>query len=86
VKSHINAEFRKTFDALPTNIQQAARSAYRRFRENPQHPGLQFKRVVDDTPIYSVRIGLHYRALGVLQGDDITWFWIGPHSEYDRRI
>jgi hypothetical protein len=33
-----------------------------------------------------VRIGLGWRALGLLQGDAMIWFWIGPHSEYDRRV
>ncbi len=37
-------------------------------------------------PIYSVRIGLDYRALGVREGDDIVWFWIGSHADYDRLV
>jgi hypothetical protein len=37
-------------------------------------------------PIYSVRIGIHYRALGVREGDDIVWFWVGSHDEYERLI
>ena len=55
------------------------------FRENPSHPSLQFKKV-DEPNVYSVRVGLGYRALGVLEGSDIVWFWIGPHSEYDKMI
>ena len=34
----------------------------------------------------SVRVGLGYRALGVRHGDDILWFWIGSHAEYDRLV
>lgn len=25
-----------------------------------------------------------YRAIGIIQGEDIVWFWIGNHSEYDK--
>ena len=29
---------------------------------------------------------LGYRALGLLEDDEITWFWIGTHTEYDRLL
>jgi hypothetical protein len=35
---------------------------------------------------WSVRIGLHYRAVAVHDGTNFGWFWIGHHSEYDRLI
>jgi hypothetical protein len=25
-------------------------------------------------------------ALGQMDGEDIVWFWIGPHSEYDKLL
>ncbi len=25
----------------------------------------------------------NYRAAGILEGDELTWFWIGSHKEYD---
>ena len=37
-------------------------------------------------PIVSVRIGRSYRALGIRQQDEVTWFWIGPHAEYDQLV
>jgi hypothetical protein len=27
-----------------------------------------------------------YRALGRREGEDIIWFWIGPHAEYDHLV
>jgi len=86
MNSRTTRQFRDCFSALPVNIQQHARRSYRQFLVNPHHPGLQFKRVHASLPIHSVRIGIHYRALGVVTGNDIVWFWIGPHSEYDRII
>jgi hypothetical protein len=39
---------------------------------NPSAKGLYFKRVPGTVePLYSVRIGLKYRALGLLEGDTI---------------
>jgi hypothetical protein len=39
-----------------------------------------------DDNIYSVRIGLGYRALGVVHKDRVVWYWIGSHAEYDRLV
>ena len=63
-----------------------ANRAYSLFRSNPGHPGLQFKKVDDGNLIYSARVGLGYRALGQMDGDDIVWFWIGSHADYDRLL
>jgi hypothetical protein len=67
-------------------VKEHARDAYRLFRENPDHSSLRFKRVHPTDPIYSVRIGLGYRAVGAREGDTIYWFWIGGHADYDRLI
>lgn len=37
-------------------------------------------------PIYSVRIALGWRAVGVKEGEHMIWFWIGSHAEYDKLI
>jgi len=31
-------------------------------------------------------VGLGYRALGILEGEVIVWFWIGTHAEYDQLL
>ncbi len=33
--------------------------------------------------IWSVRITRNYSAIGILQGDEITLFWIGSHDNYE---
>jgi len=71
---------------MPLLIQQQAREAYRLFQNDSRHPSLQFKKVHAKLPIYSARVNLDYRAVGVLAGDEIVWFWIGPHAEYERVI
>lgn len=84
MKSQTTKSFWKHCWALPPEIRQRARKAYKLWRDNPAHPSLFFKRVKEGQPVYSVRIGLGYRALGLLKADTVTWFWIGTHDEYDR--
>jgi hypothetical protein len=78
--------FRESESQLPAEVRKQAVKAFRQWKKTPDHPGLRFKNVVADKPIYSVRVTLGYRALGVLEGETMVWFWIGDHSEYERLI
>ncbi len=84
MKSRLTREFRKRLKRLPPDIQKQARATYRLWKVDPYYPSLQFKRIDPQEPIYSVRIGLHYRAVGIWEGDTILWHFIGPHAEYDH--
>jgi hypothetical protein len=86
VKSLASSGFWKSFDSLPREIQESARRAFERFQADPFHPGLQFKQVDSARSLWSVRIGLSYRAIGLRNGDEILWQWIGGHDDYERRI
>lgn len=86
MRSRATPRFWAAYRELPPEIQNLARKAYGLFRDNPRHPSLQFKRVHDRDPTYSVRVSLGYRALGLLEDHEITWFWIGSHAEYDRLL
>jgi hypothetical protein len=66
------------YASLPEDVQIRAKRAYQLFQRNPGHPGLNFKKVDDRNDIYSARVGLGYRAVGQMDGEDIVWFWIGP--------
>ena len=81
--SHTNVRFRSAFEALPERVQQSARRAHRLFLKDPRHPSLQFKQIHPTRPIFSARVALGSRALAVRDGDDLIWFWIGSHAEYD---
>ena len=71
---------------LPADIKEQAQKSYRLWKENPSHPSLHFKRVHPTEPIYSVRVGLGWRALGLWEGDAIYWFWIGSHASYNKLL
>jgi len=57
---------------LPKNVQRQASEAYKLFSQDPNHPGLRFKRVHATEPIYSARISIDYRAVGVVDGEQIV--------------
>jgi hypothetical protein len=86
MNSRTTRGFRERFAALPAHVQRQARGAYRLFRQNAAHPGLHFKQVHGDPPTYSARVGIGYRAAGVLDGQTVTWFWIGTHADYDKLL
>lgn len=86
MKSRGTPRFWAAYHELPPEIKETARKAYRLFRGDARHPSLQFKKVHDRDSIYAVRVTLGYRALGLLEDEDVTWFWIGTHAEYDRLL
>ncbi len=86
IESRTTRQFWRLFSELPFEVQRDAKRADRLFQNNPAHPGLQFKKLEGDDNIYSVRIGLGYRALAVVEKDRVVWYWIGSHSDYDRLV
>ncbi|MBL8165456.1 MAG: hypothetical protein JNJ61_25970 [Anaerolineae bacterium] len=86
MKSQINADFLRAYRRLPHDVREQARKAYRLFKENPQHPSLNFKPVHPTRPYYSARISRGYRTIGLRVDDVIIWFWIGSHADYDKLI
>ena len=75
--------FWQCYRQLPEDVQRLADRCYDLLRQNSRHPSLQFKKV---GRFWSVRVGLHYRALAVEQGADLVWFWIGSHADYDHLL
>lgn len=71
------------FARLPAAVQGVARQNFERLKENPAHPSLHLKKV---GKLWSVRVGLNYRALAVEDGADFIWVWIGAHDEYRQLI
>jgi hypothetical protein len=76
--------FWQLYYGLSDAVRAHARAAFVRFSQDPFQPGLQFKKLAGSPDWWSVRIGLHYRAIGAREGDTIRWFWIGSHADYDK--
>ena len=86
MNSRRTRRFRDALAALPPNVRKQAAAAYQRFRADPYHPSLHFKKVHPNLPIYSARISLAYRAVGIREQDVMIWFWIGVHPDYEKLI
>ena len=86
MESETTQEFRDRLAKLPATVRNHAQRAYQRWQIDPWQPALQFKLIHQSLPIYSVRIGLHWRAIGIREADKVIWFWIGSHKEYDQKI
>lgn len=68
---------------LPRDVQELADRCFQLLKSDSRHPSLHFKKI---GAAWSVRAGLHFRALGVEDESDIVWFWIGTHAEYDQLL
>ena len=86
MKSSVSKSFRTRLESLPASVQEQADKAYALWQDDPYHPSLQFKRVSQKQPIYSARISINYRVLGLLEADRIYWYWVGAHDEYDELL
>jgi hypothetical protein len=78
--------FWQCYRRLPLTVQELADKNYALLKDDLHHPSLHFKCVDAIKQLWSVRVGDHYRALGVEKAEGIVWFWIGSHAEYDKLL
>jgi hypothetical protein len=64
-------------------VRELSDRCYAILRQDARHPSLRLKKVGRN---WSVRVGLHYRALAVEDGGDLVWYWIGSHAQYDQLL
>jgi hypothetical protein len=81
VTHRASAKFWRFYDQLPNNIQRLADKNFALLKRDPSHHSLHFKKV---GRFWSARVGIHHRAVAVQEGDDLVWFWIGTHEDYNR--
>ena len=76
--------FWNNYYRLNQNTKDQVKKAYQLWAKNPFHPSLRFKCINKSENIWAVRVSLGYRALGILDSETVTWFWIGSHDQYER--
>jgi hypothetical protein len=84
--SRTTDRFWRCYKELPEEIKKEAKKAYNLFIIDPYSPGLRFKRIHSTRPIFSLRITRDYRAVGIKQDENMIWFWIGSHSDYENLL
>ena len=83
MKSETLPSFWKEYAKLSPKLKQRTRKAYQLWAENPFHPSLHFKCINQAENLWSTRITRGIRAIGIMDGDTVTWFWIGNHDDYE---
>ena len=85
MRHRASPKFWARYQSLPADIQKLADTKYELLKANPRHPSLHLKRIAE---LWSVRVGDHYRALGLddEEGDTDGIYWIGTHAEYDKML
>ena len=83
MKHYASPAFWTLYNNLPAEVRALADKNYELLASDERHPSLHFKRI---GPLWSVRVGGHYRALGHDVDDGVQWFWIGTHADYDKLV
>ncbi|MEL7069182.1 MAG: hypothetical protein AAGN15_11105 [Cyanobacteria bacterium J06581_3] len=84
MKSATLPSFWTEYRKLSGPVRKSARKAYQLWKENPFHPSLRFKCIDSTADLWSIRITRSYRALGIMEENTVTWYWIGSHRDYER--
>jgi hypothetical protein len=75
--------FWRAYGDLGPDVRELADKSFKLLKMDSRHPSLHFKKT---GRFWSVRVGLHHRAIAVEVADEMLWFWIGNHVEYDRLV
>jgi hypothetical protein len=69
---YADPDFWSHYRRLPQDIRALADKNFELLKADPRHPSLRLKKI---GVLFSVRIGLHYRALARERPDGLQWFW-----------
>jgi hypothetical protein len=83
VKHFASPQFWRLYRQLNPEVRTLADKNFQLLKADPKHPSLHFKKI---GRLWSVRVGAHYRALGLDRPEGIVWFWIGSHADYDKLL
>jgi hypothetical protein len=79
--------FWRYYRQLPEDVQALADKNFELLKRDDRHPSLHFKKVeTGGQVLWSVRVGIGYRAPGLEKPDGIVWFWVGTYAEYDKML
>ena len=83
MKHFASPQFWRLYRQLSPEVRALADKNFKLLKADPKHPSLHFKKIAR---LWSVRVGAHYRALGLDKSEGVVWFWIGSHSDYDKLL
>jgi len=74
------------FAALPLDVKRKTLDALSLWEQNPNHPGLEFKKLKGFADLFSLRVGVGWRVIGYLEDGTVFWNWVGSHADYDKYL
>jgi hypothetical protein len=83
VKHFASPQFWRLYRQLSPEVRALADKNFQLLKADPKHPSLHFKKI---GRLWSVRVGAHYRALGLDKSEGVVWFWVGSHTDYDKLL
>jgi hypothetical protein len=83
VKHFASPQFWRLYRQLSPEVRALADKNFQLLKADSKHPSLHFKKI---GRLWSVRVGAHYRALGLDKPEGVVWFWIGSHADYDKLL
>jgi hypothetical protein len=83
MKHQATPAFWTCYYKLPQQVRNLADKNYELLKADPYHPSLHFKKLGEH---WTLRVGLRYRAIADEADDNMVWFWIGSHAEYDKLV
>ena len=84
MKSQTLDSFWNAYRFLLVKDRRSARKDYCLWRGNLFIHLYIYKCINSQEDVWSVRINRSYRAIGILDKDTVTWFWIGNHDDYEQ--
>ena len=72
MRSSRTKDFAKLFIKLPERVKETAKKNYELWKDNPSHPSLEFKEIIHNQNIWSVRVGIGWRALGIIKPQEVN--------------
>ena len=78
-----SSRFWSCYEQLSEEGRTQADKQFALLRQNSSHPSLRFKKV---GKYWSARVDSGIRAIAIKDNEDLVWFWIGDHREYERLI
>lgn len=83
MRHYASPQFWRLYRQLPADVRAIADKNFKLLKSDPKHPSLHFKKI---DKLWSVRVGIRHRALGLDKPDGVVWFWIGSHADYDKLL
>lgn len=78
--------FKRLYGKLDGAAQRVADAAYLNYEREPTLVDFEYKGSLKGRRIYGAHITKNLRALAFTQGEDVVWYWIGAHTDYDRLL